>query len=325
MSPRLLNIIKYALSLGLLTWLIMRTDLEGVFDLWSGADLQNMTGALIMYLISVPVIAYRWQILLVAKQVSMAIGRAITLYFIGNFFTNFLPTSIGGDAVRAYSAGADMGNRLDAFASVIIERFVGLFAIVFLALIGLLLIALRLEQTYIVPLTIGLFFMMAAVFPILFSRWCVDRFQLVFQRITLFDIGCRATRLHEVLYKYGAHPQALIANFLLSIVYQGLIVGMNIFAARALHVDVPAIYFFVFVPIIGIVSMFPFSVNAIGFREGGYIFLFDQIGYPSTEALALSFTLYAITVVSSLPGGLLFAFQRSRNGAVGQKSSATPV
>ena len=147
MNPRLINIIKYALSLSLLTWLIIRTDLQGVFDLWSDADLQDITVALTMYLISVVIIAYRWQILLVAKQVPMAIRRAISLYFIGNFFNNFLPTSIGGDAVRAYSAGADMDNRMDAFASVFIERFIGLFAIVFLALLGLLLIALQLEHT----------------------------------------------------------------------------------------------------------------------------------------------------------------------------------
>lgn len=318
MNPRLINIIKYALSLSLLAWLIIRTDLQGVFDLWPDADLQDIAVALTMYLISVVIIAYRWQILLVAKQVPMAIRRAISLYFIGNFFTNFLPTSIGGDAVRAYSAGTDMDDRMDAFASVFIERFIGLFAIVFLALLGLLLIALKFEQTYIVPLTIALFIIMAAVFPILFSRWCLDWFQPALLRITMFDIGRRATRLHEVLYKYGEHRQALIANFLLSILYQGLIVVMNIFAARALHIDVPAVYFIVFVPIIGIVSMFPFSVNAIGFREGGYIFLFDRIGFPSTEALALSLTLYAITVVSSLPGGLLFAFQRNRNKSAGQ-------
>ena len=86
MNPRLINIIKYALSLSLLTWLIIRTDLQGVFDLWSDADLQDITVALTMYLISVVIIAYRWQILLVAKQVPMAIRRAISLYFIGNFF-----------------------------------------------------------------------------------------------------------------------------------------------------------------------------------------------------------------------------------------------
>jgi len=84
LNPRLINIIKYALSLSLLTWLIIRTDLQGVFDLWPDADLQDIAVALAMYLISVVIIAYRWQILLVAKQVPMAIRRAISLYFIGN-------------------------------------------------------------------------------------------------------------------------------------------------------------------------------------------------------------------------------------------------
>jgi uncharacterized protein (TIRG00374 family) len=309
MNARFARAMKYLLSLGLLAWLLTRADVRQVAALMAGADPWTLLLALGAYLASVVVVAYRWRVLLVARKVPISLGRATALYFIGNFFSNFLPTSIGGDAVRAYSAGVDTGSRIDAFASVFIERFVGLFAIVILALLGFFLIALHLEHTYIVPATGILFAGMLGMFPVLFSRWWVDRLKRLFHRVTVFDIGRRAARLHEILYRYGENRGALGGNFLLSILYQGLIVVMNIFAAQALHIPVPPVYFVVFVPAIGIISMFPFSINALGFREGGYIFLFDRIGHSSSEALALSLTLYGITVVSSLPGGALFALE----------------
>lgn len=312
MNPRILKIVKYALSLGLLTWLITRTDLMSVAKLIVDADQRSLLVALGAYLASVLILAYRWQVLLVARRIQLSLSRATMFYFIGNFFSNFLPTSIGGDAVRAYSAGTDLGQRADAFASVFIERFVGLFAIVTMALVGILMIALQLEHTYIVPATIILFVLMVVSFPILFSRWWVNRLKPVFQRITIFDFGCRVSRLHEMLYRYGEHRGALLANFFLSILYQSLIVVMNIFVALGLNIPIHPMYFFVFVPMIGVISMFPFSINALGVREGGYVLLFEQIGRSMPEALALSLTLYGITVISSLPGGLLFAMQRKR-------------
>lgn len=309
MTQRLLKILRYALSFGLLIWLFSKTDLTRVATLIVEADKRFLALALGAYLTSVVVIAYRWQVLLTARQIPLSLSRATALYFIGNFFSNFLPTSIGGDAVRALSAGNDLGKRAEAFASVFIERFVGLFAIVTMALAGLLMIAVRLEHTYIIPATIILFVMMLAFFPVLFSRWWVDRLKRIFERIKMFNLGCRASRLHEVLYRYGTHRSALMANFFLSILYQGLIVGMSIWVAQGLRIAIHPVYFAVFVPIVGVISMFPFSINALGVREGGYVLLFTQIGHPASEAIALSLTLYGITVLSSLPGGLLFAMQ----------------
>lgn len=326
MNQRFLIILKYLVSISLLTWLIMRTDLSSMLALIVEADHVSLLPALLAYIASVFVVAYRWGLLLRARRLPIPLSRAASLYFIGNFFNNFLPTSIGGDAVRAYSASGDLNNRADAFASVFIERFVGLFAIVTMALAGLLAIALQFEQPYIVPATVVLFALMLAAFPVMFSRWWVERFKRVFERVTVFDIGYRAARLHEILYQYGAARYTLLANFGLSVLYQGLIAVMNVFIARSLGLPIPPLYFLVFVPIIATVSMFPFSINALGIREGGYVLLFAQIGRPAVEALALSLTVYGLTVLCSLPGGVLFAVQgRSRPVAVDQNASPISV
>ncbi|MBM3264915.1 MAG: flippase-like domain-containing protein [candidate division Zixibacteria bacterium] len=324
MKNRTGSLLKYGLSFGVLTFLVWRTDMGRVATILKQAAPTWLGLAIGAYLLSVGAVAYRWKVLVAAQGIQMSFSRATSLYFIGNFFSNFLPTSIGGDAVRALSARADVGSRIDAFASVFMERFVGLFAIVMLALTGLLLIALGLEHTYIVPATLALFIAMLAIFAFLFSRRSVAYFKGHFHRITLFHIGERAARFHEILYQYRAQPKALSLNFAVSIGFQGLIVLMNVCAAKALHIRVDPLYFTVFVPVIGIVSMFPFSINALGFREGGYVFLFDRIGQPSFEALGLSLTLYGITVLSSLPGGLLFSLQRRPASRASHKPVSVP-
>lgn len=315
MKARVLKIAKFAMSFGLLAWLIGRTDRTNVATLIATSDRGALAVALGAYLASVVVVAYRWRLLLLARHVPLPLSRTLSLYFIGNFFGNFLPTSIGGDAVRALRTAADIGQRADAFASVFIERFVGLFAVVTMALVGLLALALHLEQTYILPVTVVLFILLLATFPVLFSRWWVIRLRGLFQRVTILNLGSRVARLHEVLYRYGQHRGALLANFVLSILYQGLIVVMNVFVSKGLDLPIHAIYFIAFVPIIATISMFPLSINALGIREGGYVVLFAHIGRPATEALALSLTLYGIALLSSLPGGLLFAIQSARRPA----------
>ncbi|MDC4205462.1 MAG: lysylphosphatidylglycerol synthase transmembrane domain-containing protein [Candidatus Manganitrophus sp.] len=44
---------------------------------------------------------YRWSIIL-EKDVDIPYRNLLSIYFIGMFFNNFLPTMIGGDAVKGY-------------------------------------------------------------------------------------------------------------------------------------------------------------------------------------------------------------------------------
>jgi hypothetical protein len=57
--------------------------------------------------------------------------------------------------------------------------------------------------------------------------------------------------------------------------------------------------------------MVPVSVNGLGVREALYILLFGQIGVPAEVAVSLALLYLGVTFVASLPGGLVYALQKS--------------
>ena len=79
--------------------------------------------------------------------------------------------------------------------------------------------------------------------------------------------------------------------------------------ARALSLAVPLAAVAVFVPLVSLAGMVPVSVNGLGVREALYILLFGRVGVPAESAVSLALLYLAVTVVASLPGGLVYAMQ----------------
>jgi hypothetical protein len=50
----------------------------------------------------------------------------------------------------------------------------------------------------------------------------------------------------------------------------------------------------------------------LGVREGGYVYLFAQVGVSAPLALAMSLLFYALNVATGLIGGVLYAFEGVR-------------
>ena len=66
--------------------------------------------------------------------------------------------------------------------------------------------------------------------------------------------------------------------------YQGLQITMVYFLALSLDINIPIIYYALFIPIILAVSMIPVSINGLGVREAAWVLLFSQVGV-STRGL----------------------------------------
>ena len=77
--------------------------------------------------------AWRWWLLLGPVDLRVPYLRMVAFYFIGMFFNFFLPTIVGGDAVKAVLLARETGAPARATMSVFMERNVGLFALLTIA------------------------------------------------------------------------------------------------------------------------------------------------------------------------------------------------
>jgi uncharacterized membrane protein YbhN (UPF0104 family) len=76
----------------------------------------------------------RWYLLVRALDLPFTLGNAFRLGLVGAFYNAFLPGSVGGDLVKAYFIAKDQpGRRASAVATVVADRLVGLFGLIWFA------------------------------------------------------------------------------------------------------------------------------------------------------------------------------------------------
>src|SRR5262249_30705606 len=94
--------IKFAVSGALLALLAWRTNWTQVGDAFARLDRHLWFAAVGLYLATQAVSAWRWQLLSRPLGFERPLSHYLGFYFIGMFFNLVLPTSVGGDVVRAF-------------------------------------------------------------------------------------------------------------------------------------------------------------------------------------------------------------------------------
>ena len=117
---------KVAISV-LFLWLALRgVDWSMVGDRLARIDARWGAAAELLLAVQLYVFARRWRLVAIASGAAMSVGQAVRYSFIGSFFGQTLPSTVGGDAARIWllhRAGASLSG---ASYSVIIDRVIGL-------------------------------------------------------------------------------------------------------------------------------------------------------------------------------------------------------
>ncbi|HXE80825.1 MAG TPA: lysylphosphatidylglycerol synthase transmembrane domain-containing protein, partial [Vicinamibacterales bacterium] len=241
----------------------------------------------------------------------------------GMFFNLFLPTIVGGDAVRAVLLARETGAPAGSTMSVFMERNLGLFALLTIAAAASA-FAPRAEVAGL-PLTALALLLLAAFVAANLVIATPSIYTLVDRLIAMSPLASarlRAAPLYEAVARYRRRGFVVVAGVILSFVFQFIVVGVVFLNARALNLDVPLSALAVFVPLISLAGMIPVTVNGLGVREALYIFFFGQLGAPTELAVSLALLFLGVTIAASLPGGLVYALDRSPSPTAPSRSAA---
>ncbi len=305
MRRRLFSLLRMAISLGLLAFLLAKV---GVWETWEslqGANMGYLLAVLLLYLFSIVLRSYRWRIFLNAQGVQASLPKLTSLYLIGVFFNLVLPTGFGGDVVRVYEISQYGSRTASSITTVFMDRLSG-----FLALFAMATAALAFSYRIVPPevgVTIIAIFLAALVGTgALFSRPLWRRLK----GLPLLSSLAQKERVKELylsaqIYSLAPFVQALS----LSLAFNILLMIMNYLAALSFGVEITFWYFLLFIPIISFLLVLPISLSGLGVREGAYIYLFSQAGVPPSLALAISLSIYAVTVATGLIGALIYAVE----------------
>jgi len=127
-----------SLSLIILLLYMMRGKYGQLLSVFRQTSLTVFWLGFLIFIAAVSVASIRMKMIIEAQEIPVTFIEAISLTFIGYFFNNFLPTAIGGDMVKAYYLSKKTSNKIGAFASVFVDRLIGLLTMVFMAFVALL-------------------------------------------------------------------------------------------------------------------------------------------------------------------------------------------
>ncbi len=316
MRKLLFNLLRILVSLILLAYLLAKAGLRETAGILRTADLRYFWLALLLYLSTVALRAYRWQILLKAQGVTSPLPRLISLYFIGALFNQVLPTGFGGDAVRIYELAQDETPTAISITTVIVDRLSGFLALFAMAT-ATLLFTYRLVTLEVRIAIIALF--LGSVL----GTWLISH-RGIWRRASQLPLLAPLMRrggiqsLYHSIQAYSLRP--FMGALAISLLFNLVMIFINYLVALSLGVRLAFWYFLLYVPIISFLMALPISLSGWGVREGGYVYLFTQAGVPSPQALAISLSIYALTLASGLIGGLFYALE----GYKGMRASRPP-
>lgn len=253
---------------------------------------------------------YRWQMLLAAAQLKIPLRRVLVSFCGGQFFSLFLPSTIGGDVSRTIDLSMHTRRPKEVVATVFLDRLSGFVGLVLIALAALVIgwSSVRQYESVVLSVLIISFVLFAILFVVFNAA--------LYHRINSFlHAKGAAGRVREVLKNLHTeihlfrHKKTVLArNVLLSVLIQGIFPLSSFLIARAMGIDLPPIYFFIFIPVVGAISLLPFSIAGLGIRENATVLLFANLGMPHDTALGMSLIGFFFLVVYSGIAGLIYVF-----------------
>jgi len=290
-------------------WAILsRLEPRQVLQSLYGVSWQPLLLAGLIYFLGKVPWTIRWQEILHAVGMERPFGELYVLLLISVFFNNFFPSAVGGDLIRGYYVSRGKENMITGYSAVLVERLLGLITLGLISALAAL-VALVMHDGHLprdLLLVVGGIGLAIAVGGTLFFAWIgwhrwFASLSWHGPRVSRIVAGC--SEAFEVFHRPNArHGRMIAASF-------GVQISAALFylcCARAVGILLPALVFFLVVPVAAVAAMIPVTFNGLGVREGVLAGLMVGAGVPPDLSGAFVLLALVTSTLLALPGGALY-------------------
>ena len=294
--------LKFAIPTAIIAFLLWRIEPEQ-WDALSGQPkhLGMLAAAVLVALTAISISFARWCVLVRCQEIEMTMVEAFRLGAIG-FLLNFVSAgSVGGDLFKAFFlAKRSPGKRVEAVASVLVDRAVGLYGLLLMVAITLLVTGVSGFQgadtvgedavggiidmrriKWSVATLVGIGTIVLSI--LVLGGQGVDR--LITWAGTFPVIGSLVTRVGRPLRMFHTHTIAFFLAVVMSLCVHALLVVSFYLVARGLYASPPTLAeHFVIVPISLIASALPVTPAGVGILEAAMEALYRIVPASKTNA-----------------------------------------
>ena len=305
---------KAAVSAVLIVWVVSRAELGEVLGTLSQADLRFVGAAFLLNFVGWTISVTRWRVLLGSQGVHMAFFHMLPAYLSAIFFNNLLPSTVGGDSLRAVDSWRWGCGKAAALAVIGVDRLLGVLALFLFALGAVFLAPQAIERLPLLPMwilagSIGILGVAALI--LLPSRAFRSRLERMLRWLP-GPVERGALHLSDALGTFRESPGVLKMAMALSVALQLTVILHFFMIAQALSLDLTFGSLFLIIPIALVLMAIPISVNAIGIRENVFVFFLGLFGVSIANALAFAWIAFALVLLQGVIGGITYALRGRR-------------
>jgi hypothetical protein len=302
-KSKALTLLRFVLSSALLALVIWRVGGAGLGVSLGPSVLLAVAASAVLLFAAQVFSAIRWKLIL--GEASPPLHYLVRLCLVGQFFSLFLPSAVGGDALRMVMLARNVEKSGEGVSSVFFDRLVGVFAMLIFLVVGAaagrdLLPAVMPYLAWdvsgaMVAMAIGVAVIGCTGLFVLYRRWGK------LNRLVAESVG--------LIQRLATSPLLLVRVVGWGLVVQGTYLAAWVVLAFALGFDLPFSLMLLAVPLVSLIAMLPISISGVGLREGLWLLILTPFGVPGEQAVGFSLLYFAAFVVVGLLGGAWFALR----------------
>ncbi len=310
--------LRISISAALLIFLFRQVDEKVIIEAVTRSNKALLLLAFGIYSLNYVLCLLRWEMLLKAVKIFLRLKRIIISFAGGVFFSLFLPSTIGGDFIRSIDLAGHTRRPREVIATVLLDRLSGYVGLVLVTIFSAVIGARFIQDRSIYSAIAVISAILICILLMLFNSKLYSVFERFLHPPRNLNRSGDASRVlkirqyirdvHQELHYFKHHEDIMVKNVLLSVLIQAISPVTFYIIALSLGIKIKLVYFFIFLPIIGAVTLLPISIGGLGLRDALTVYFFMKVGMAKDVAFAMSLLNFFFIVLYACLGGLLYVF-----------------
>lgn len=299
-------LIKVFITIFFIKIAINDVDINDAFKSFIQANIFFIFLAILFFGLQLLVSSYRW--FLINKKIGINLPLTTTIYFsfIGLFFNQLLPSSIGGDAYKIIVISKRGISYFKSISSIFCDRYFGLFVTLILIFLSLYLFPSSIQiNSNLMIFSILIFFLINILFLFFYNPQLKSLFSLFKNR--LFKVFLH---LSNNLYLIMTSFEILIKIVFFSLLVQSMLMLVFYFLSISIDAEISFYYFLASLPLVLLAAMLPISIAGWGVREAVFVFVFSFYGINKADLVLISVLFGLVNIFWSFFGLFLLLFRK---------------
>jgi len=327
-QQRLFTGLRWSIAIAGVAYVLDKLSWQEVVVMARQANPVYLAASVLIFPLTFLITGVRWHWLMQMLGIRMSRTRAFVLNMVGAFYSTFMPGSTGGDVVKAYYASKFTELRTHAVMSVVVDRVVGLIALI---IVGGVMAAwqYQIPECREVAIICGLIVLCTIAGLTFLCNTTLRRISGLDFIINRLPMQQHVQTALAALELYRLKPWLLLATVVMTFPVHITVIISAMFIGTAFNLPLPLMYYWAAVPVIVLVGSIPISPQGAGVMELLALQLTKVYGTTAGQAFAWTMTFRLIQMAWNMTGGLFVLFGNyhapSPQDQIMEVDSSTPV